>query len=489
MARKAVMVEQSEVPVSSMPDLSNLTNCTKEALNAIRDKDRGPDDPTKFNELLDRIAEAEQELPPVYRENVSQPFVQKLEWYGNSTFKYILNRDKAREGRAGLIMDIAHAILQNGEGYLMRELDAFQEVISDLYDGFLSNEDRHDVKLPDLSVIAPLVKWGRPNFGPYTWTADDTINMNILTAIVSMPPTNATKGLLAWGALGHETAGHDILHADEGLHDELKDAVREALLKEQINPILPDQWADRLDESASDVLGILNMGPAVGISLIGYFRAMNASMGGPMKLWNLSLDIDYDNHPADILRGYLAASVIRRLSFDTAKAWADATEAEVNNDLVEIRLNVLPKLDGSLDLNSGTVISPADGRKSADVVAETIMNYKLNTLEGHSLSEIQNWGNIDEEIVTILRSALKSSNPEVEVFHEGFYAAHVVDAAIREAMVNGSDIQLIFSNMITILKAMHDENPMWGPTYVERPGDIVRLRPAVSKNRKFAWAK
>jgi len=37
-------------------------------------------------------------------------------------------------------MDIAHAILQNGEGYLMRELDAFQEVISDLYDGFLSNE-------------------------------------------------------------------------------------------------------------------------------------------------------------------------------------------------------------------------------------------------------------------------------------------------------------------------------------------------------------
>ena len=178
--------------------------------------------------------------------------------------------------------------------------------------------------------------------------------------------------------------------------------------------------------------------------------------------------------------------MIGRLGFDTAKNWAEAIEAEVNKDLGEIRLNVLPKYDGNLDPNSGTVIDPADGRKSADVVAETIMNYKLDSLEGHALTDIQNWRNIDEEIVTILRSALRSLDPEVEALEKGFYAAHVVDAAIREAIVTGSDIQLIFNNMITLLKAMHDENPMWGPTYVEHPGDMVRLRPAVSKNRWFA---
>ena len=134
--------------------------------------------------------------------------------------------------------------------------------------------------------------------------------MNIQTAIVSMPPANASKGLLAWGALGHETAGHDVLHADVGLHEELKAVVREALLQVSLDPVLPEQWASRLDESASDVLGILNMGPYVGISsLIGYFRAINSSLGGPMKLLNMSLDIYFDNHPADILRGYLAASV------------------------------------------------------------------------------------------------------------------------------------------------------------------------------------
>ena len=205
-----------------------------------------------------------------------------------------------------------------------------------------------------------------------------------------------------------------------------------------------------------------------------------------MKLLNMSLDIYFDNHPADILRGYLAASVIERLSFDTAKDWASAIEEEVNKDLGEIRLNVLPKYDGTLDLNSGTVISPADARKSADIVAETIMNYKLDSLEGHALAEIQNWRNIDEEIVLILRSALRSVDPEAESLEKGFYAAHVVAAAIREAMVAGSDIQLIFDNMITLLKAMNDENPTWGQTYVEHPGDMVRLRPVVSRNRRFA---
>ena len=38
--------------------------------------------------------------------------------------------------------------------------DGFQEVISDLYDGFLSAEDRRGVKEPDFETIPPLVKPG-----------------------------------------------------------------------------------------------------------------------------------------------------------------------------------------------------------------------------------------------------------------------------------------------------------------------------------------
>jgi exonuclease I len=40
------------------------------------------------------------------------------------------------------MLDIAHSILQNGEGFNEKATDSFQEVRSDLYDGFLSAEDR-----------------------------------------------------------------------------------------------------------------------------------------------------------------------------------------------------------------------------------------------------------------------------------------------------------------------------------------------------------
>jgi hypothetical protein len=55
-----------------------------------------------------------------------------------------------------LMSDIAQAILQNGERYQDIATDGFQEVISDLYDGFLSEEDRWSIKKPDYETIPPL---------------------------------------------------------------------------------------------------------------------------------------------------------------------------------------------------------------------------------------------------------------------------------------------------------------------------------------------
>ncbi len=108
------------------------------------------------------------------------------------------------------MLDIAQAILQHTEGYNKKATDAYQEVVSDLYDGFLSAEDRRNIKLPDLAVIAPLVKWGNPKSGPFTWPADCTTEFGVKTAIMNLPPANSQCGILAWAALGHETAGHDI---------------------------------------------------------------------------------------------------------------------------------------------------------------------------------------------------------------------------------------------------------------------------------------
>lgn len=78
-------------------------------------------------------------------------------------------QDPRRERAAGVMLDIAHSILQNGEGFESVATDAFEEVVSDLYDGFLGAAERSGLKLPDNTKLAPLVKWGNPDFGPCTW--------------------------------------------------------------------------------------------------------------------------------------------------------------------------------------------------------------------------------------------------------------------------------------------------------------------------------
>jgi hypothetical protein len=44
----------------------------------------------------------------------------------------------------------------------------------------------------------------------------------------------------------------------------------------------------------------------------------------------------------------------------------------------------------------------------------------------------------------------------------GIYAAHAVAATVMEALSKDTDISLLFSQMLGMLKAMHDANPAWG---------------------------
>ena len=252
---------------TTKPDISNLKNCVQDVIKSVLENDLGPNDPINYSQLRNRLEASENKLPSLYREKFFRPYVNILNELGETGFTDILIRDPRREREAGLMLDIAHAILQNGEGYNEIATDSFQEVCSDLYDGFLSAEDRMGIEPPDRGVISPLVKWGRPNDGPYTYTVVATSIFGCEAAVVNVPPSHARSGLLSWAALGHETAGHDILHADTGLHQELSNAVLTALENQGLKDGLPEYWSLRIDETASDVCGILNMGPAAGIGV------------------------------------------------------------------------------------------------------------------------------------------------------------------------------------------------------------------------------
>jgi hypothetical protein len=445
----------------SQPDIRNLANCVEDARLAGLDQDPGSAAPTDFHALRGRLQAVRARFSPLYQQVAFDPFVATLDQLGERDFTRILISDPDGDGTGGLMLDIAQALLQRGEKFEAKALGAFQEVVSDLYDGFLSAEDRRGVNPPDKEVDPPLVKFGNPAFGPYTWPADATKSFGLRVAVVNLPPANVRRGLLAWPALGHETAGHDILHADDGLLAEVSSAIRTGLAQDNDTTDLAGYWADRIDETASDVFGILNMGPAAGIGLIGFFRGLNAAFSGVAKL--RSVGPDSDVHPADIVRGFLAAGTVRLLEFGGAADWADVIEGETEKDLATIRL-------------AGKTIDPKVAKKSAEIVARVIVTHPMKSLENHSLGEIQNWRDADEGIAQRLSESLTTANPVPTDLPSKVFAAHMVAAATMAALAQEANIPALFQRMLDLLKQKHDTNPTFGPLLVRHPGNISRDR-------------
>ena len=436
--------------------LAGLPACVEDARMAALSKMNGPPDPTFFASLRQRLDRACSKLPPACRQAAAEPLRRLLDGLGPGGFARILARDPERQGDARLLLDVAQAVLQRGEGYQARATSAFQEVVSDLYDGFLSAEDRRGVKPPDHGVTPPLVRWGRSGAGPYTWPATATESLGVNAAVVSLPAANASAGLLAWPALAHEAAGHDILAADDGLRVELARVVKARLLTEKMAPAVAGYWSERIDESAADVLGVLNMGPAAAVGLVGYFRALNGAWRGTPML--RSVGREEDPHPADIARAYLAAETVRLLSFDGAARWADRLVAEADRDLGRISLG-------------GAAVTAGVAKASAAVVARAIVQTQLGALEGRAFGEIQNWRNRDEAVVDELRRELRdggASSPGPGAgavasgrYLGGAYAAHAVAAGVYEAAGGTSSPAQVMQRMVGVLARMHDRNPAW----------------------------
>jgi hypothetical protein len=269
--------------------------------------------------------------------------------------------------------------------------------------------------------------------------------------------------------LGHECGGHDILHADRGLLSELDDRVGAALVKAKLGTRMANYWSSRIDETASDVLGVLNLGPAAGIGLIAYFRGINAALGWGPKL--SSEGPADDPHPGDLVRGYLAAEAVRLLLFSGAKAWGDAIATETDKDAAAIVL-------------AGTAVTLAQVKKAAKVVAGTIAMTRLDALDGHAFAEIQNWRDRDEDVVARLRPTLTAAVDAPVSFDSDAYAAHVVSGAVVLALEGAAPIPRLFTRMLAVMDAMHDANPSWGPLYVVHPGDIARDLVFVPRARK-----
>ena len=413
-------------------------------------------------------------LPPIYH----SVFVDPLKNYFTSKYSEIrkyVEMDTTKKHTP--FREWLDAINQRKNGHLKEASYAFEEVVNDLFDGWLIMSDRINVRRPDFQTISPLIRWGDDyKDGPYTIAANRSIveNYNIRMSIVSMP-ASYTKNIALWGATAHECA-HDITHADYGLLDEISKLVMYNIKNdEQLKSIsvsyngrknrfvdrAAEYWKFVMPEAVADVLAILNFGPSSAISLATIL--IGSERNSSLRNINNASDV----HPIDALRLYLASDVIRSipsLDFDIAKIWADVIE-EIIQDKIEskeefILIHPTPYSDYQ------TIGFPFNEmRKTVEIVANTIAFTPLKSLEDNSLSDINTW-TLDDEIITndIANDFLDDREPSLSnlgnYYGKVIYPTYLLSAAIIASAKSGN-IEDITKCAISVLEKSHARNPVW----------------------------
>ena len=166
------------------------------------------------------------------------------------------------------------------------------------------------------------------------------------------------------------------------------------------------------------------------------------------------------------MRGYLAAATLRLLSFSDRDRWAMAIDRQTDQDVGE----------GNSILLAGHLITRAQARTSARIVAETIARMPASLLNHHSLADIQDWRDSDEKLVADLRRVLLAGDHLPPALPTGVYATHVVAAAVTTAIAGAATPARIFPRMIRLLKSLHTRNPTWGPLAVAHRGNLAKRR-------------
>jgi hypothetical protein len=364
-------------------------------------------------------------------------------------------RCREQAGDASVLAEaLVGAVAQHARGSVLRRpLCQFLAVVSNLYRSFLSPDKRSSSDIPlALPQLPPLVAFSHlARGGPFVLPTPQTRNLcGSDVAVVSLPATYAEYPL-AWVPLAHEASGHGVLHADPGLLPDLAAGVRTIFGGGPLPPAVEPSraqalgllWSYWIDETAADVCGLLNVGPAYALNLAAFLAAQHyafklvsgelttADLGNPqldassVSDWNEDLDV----HPPDLLRIHVAIGVIENLdglSTDRAQAYVDALEAisrlcrggqthvQIKGQ-VEIERDrwilISRKLDFPIADARGNPLATEDSiiLESARRVGAYIAATRLAALGNHTIQEIETWDDSDERVSLSIRDVLVSA--------------------------------------------------------------------------------
>ena len=321
-------------------------------------------------------------------------------------------------GQAWLFrFDIQEIIMQNTDPDTsirvpLRALNAF---VRDLWYAFKPTQYK-----PMLHDIPPLAKWGRGTSatnGPYTRAYDQDPDY---IQILSIPGRFGEKGIIGWTSIAHEV-GHDLLNGKGRLIDVIEKHLQQSL--PDSNPVLKTYFVNRASEVAADILGVLLLGPAAGIGLVGLLRAYRQTL---LSCTDLS---HQGTHPVDISRAYLVAYTVNTLFPPVAfqDGFEEGAPVQTWNKLcAETMKEILEDLAGS----NGVIQIPS-GQGTITIEPGLLASYVEN-LVGTLIEFFKNydaeqwrWNLKDNSIVDALNAGKAVSE---------YDSRHIVAAAFFDAL-------------------------------------------------------
>jgi hypothetical protein len=496
-------------PIITINDIQNFEQLKKNSRASIHNiTDSENLQYEKQKDVLKIIHTGFTELPNVYRDSFLNPFLNFIE---NEKYEDVFQLYDANG--SGPLLDWLLSINQRvakGEQPFSKATKAFQEFCQDIFDGYLSLSSRKGAKLPEHQIIAPLVKWGGNT--PYTWPATMGSNLNMKMSFVSLPSTYSDN-IALWPLCAHECY-HDIIHADEGLLNELEDIIYHELISDtseelkkkilwngsnssSVAEFAAKYWRTTMEETAADVCALLNVGPCAGIS----FALLALSLNNNTLESSSSIA---DPHPNEALRISLAAEVTKQF---------EELDLTVRNEYINFFDQIMSKymknnnnnnknennfvlystlLDGE-HKHHDVEIPYSSMKKTVEIVARVIGFTKLKSLENHSLSEFNTWTNHDQILTQRIAAQLMQNQKEeaetvVGPDEQEVYATHIVAAATL-ASIKKPDIAIRQQNSESItnaalktLEQLYNTSPVW-------KGYSVIYRSDVGKHSIISYKK
>ncbi|HET9258018.1 MAG TPA: hypothetical protein VFO16_22845 [Pseudonocardiaceae bacterium] len=440
-------------------------------------------DPPSADTFRSAIKPASGRLPLSYQRAYINPLLQHLD--------RVLNQ---LTGAPDILESIGGAIFDHRVAETDPELDRFLAVISNFYRSFLDQTRRAPAGFPEISEqLPPLAMFQHSGrMGPFTLPVNAIAQLfGGSVGVVSMPSTYRNHPLL-WASLAHETGGHDVLHADEGLLPELGESVRalfgagpiSADRKMDVNQFLGLLWSYWIDEAASDVYGVMNIGPEFGLNLVAFFAALG-ERHDPTGVPSLRTDSGpdpsglLDPHPTDILRPFLikgATEALQGLSADRRDGYAEdlARLARLTGgdaDIVHIQ-GLLPVGPGvALPVNVPLPLELM--RSAAERVGALIATGTFTALGGHSIQDLETWDDADEDTALRIAEGMKAGT---SVAHQGDDAALLAGATLAAFDQPGS-YDTITARLNEALDASFATDPIWGTPTPDHSFVVTTLLP------------